>query len=85
MQLGIANMFYYLLQLNSLNAFRLAVVRRRVKNMRIEQAKEFSAKVLMRRFWENWLERCDECEELRNYHLTRKAHAHYGYVTQAIS
>ena len=66
-------------QLRCMTALKLAAVQRKVKNMRQTQAEEFHQKCLTRRAWNYWLVRCEECEELRLFHLTKRAQSHYRY------
>ena len=73
---------YFCGQLRCMTALRLAVVQKRVKNMRQTQAEEFHQKCLTRRAWNSWLVRCEECEELRLFHLTKRAQSHYRYYNK---
>ncbi|XP_067933142.1 protein SFI1 homolog [Watersipora subatra] len=62
---------------NTLTSLRLAVVHRKVKTWRIKKAEQLRCKTLMKGAWNRWLERCDQCEELRMFHLTKRAQGHY--------
>mgnify|MGYP001794770564 CR=1 FL=1 len=74
------NVFQYFCgQLRCMTALKLAVVQKRTKNMRQTQAEEFRQKCLTKRAWHSWLLKCEECEELRLFHLTKRAQSHYRY------
>nr|XP_054753926.1 protein SFI1 homolog [Lytechinus pictus] len=52
---------------------RLAVVQRRVKERRTEQAIELHQEMLVKRCWNQWILQCEHREELRLFAATRKA------------
>ncbi|XP_041461216.1 protein SFI1 homolog [Lytechinus variegatus] len=52
---------------------RLAVVQRRVKERRKEQAIELHQEMLVKRCWNQWILQCEHREELRLFSATRKA------------
>lgn len=70
------NDIFFIHQSNCFTALQLAVVQRRVKELRSEQACQFFDGLVVKRAWNMWLERCDECEEVRVAHLTKQALDH---------
>ncbi|XP_071492050.1 protein SFI1 homolog [Diadema antillarum] len=56
---------------------RLAVVQRRLKDRRNDQAAEFHQQMLVKRCWNQWISQCEHREELRLFAVTRKARLMY--------
>ncbi|XP_074657195.1 protein SFI1 homolog [Tubulanus polymorphus] len=56
---------------------RLAVVRRKIKEMRIKMADEFHEKQVVSQIWTTWIRACEQNEELKLMFETRKAREHY--------
>jgi len=69
----------FILQKFGFAGMRLAVIQRRIKLMREQKAATYHNLTLQRRVWDCWVNRCDQCEEMRLYHLTKKAMAHFRW------
>ncbi|XP_052101609.1 protein SFI1 homolog isoform X2 [Mytilus californianus] len=62
------------------SAFRLHLVQKRMKEMRMEMAANFYVTMLTKRHWNRWMARCEHNEELAIHSLTVKATLHYRMV-----
>ncbi|XP_071169108.1 protein SFI1 homolog isoform X2 [Mytilus edulis] len=68
------------LKVIGLSAFRLNLVQKRMKEMRMEMAANFYITMLTKRHWNRWMARCEHNEELAIHSLTVKATIHYRMV-----
>ncbi|VDI06451.1 protein SFI1 [Mytilus galloprovincialis] len=68
------------LKVIGLSAFRLNLVQKRMKEMRMEMAANFYITMLTKRHWNRWMAKCEHNEELAIHSLTVKATIHYRMV-----